>query len=162
MMTFKDLKSGHTVYLLDRTALKYEEGLVTATSLPLPDMTPGNYGRMLIDITVQTKDGRRNTYAVNDSEQTAYAGSLLLSASKDSVANEVRAINAQAEETLAKVPDAQRTASVCKALLAELDTAYRDRQETEGRFRKIDERFGSMEAKMDRILEAMGRKADGE
>lgn len=56
------------------------------------------------------------------------------------------------------MPDAQRTVSVCKTLLAELDTAYRDRQETEGRFRKIDERFGSMEAKMDRILEAMGRK----
>lgn len=155
-MTFKELKSGYPVYLLDRTALRYEQGKVMAVGMPHADVQPGNYGKMLVDITIQTGD-KRNTYSVNDAEQTAYAGSLLIATSKDCVANEVRAVNAQAEETLAKVGEAQQTVASCKALLEELDTSFKEKQATEKRFEKIDERFCSMEEKMDRILSAINK-----
>ncbi len=157
-MTFKDLKSGYPVYLLDRTALKYEQGKVMAVSLPHADMQPGNYGKMLVDISIQTNDGKQNTYSVSDTEQTAYAGNLLITCSKECVVNEVRAINAQAEEILAKADTAQRTVDSCKALLEELDTAFKDKQETEKKFNKIDERFSAMEDKMDKILSAINTK----
>lgn len=157
-MTFKDLKSGYPVYLLDRTALKYEQGKVMAVSLPHADMQPGNYGKMLVDISIQTNDGKQNTYSVSDTEQTAYAGNLLITCSKECVVNEVRAINAQAEEILAKADTAQRTVGSCKALLEELDTAFKDKQETEKKFNKIDERFSAMEDKMDKILSAINTK----
>ncbi len=156
-MTFKDLKSGFPVYLLDRSALKYGQGRVTAVGLPHADLQSCNFGKMLVDVTILS-DGKQNTYSVCDAEPTAYAGNLLIATGKEYIANEVRAINAQAEETLAKVPEAQRTLSVCKTLLADLDTAYRDRRETESRFQRIDERFSGMESKIDRILEAMGKQ----
>lgn len=108
-MTFKDLKSGFPVYLLDRTALTYEQGRVMSVGMPRADLQTCNYGKMYVDITIQS-GGKQNTY------------------------------------------------SVCEALLAELDTAYKDRQATETRFQRIDERFSGMESKTDRILEAMGRK----
>ena len=60
-MTFKDLKSGYPIYLLDRTALKYEQGKVMAVGLPHADVQPGNFGKMLIDVTIQAKDGKQNT-----------------------------------------------------------------------------------------------------
>ncbi len=154
-MTFKDLKSGYPIYLLDRTALKYEQGKVMAVSAPHTDMQPGNFGKMLVDVTIQTKDGKQNTYSVSDTEQTAYAGSLLITSNKECVVNEVRAINAQAEETLAKVAEMKKIVEGCKTLLAELDTTFKDKQETEKRFQKIDERFSGMEDKMDRILSAI-------
>lgn len=122
-----------------------------SVSAPHADIQACNYGKMLVDITIQSAD-RQNTYSVNDTEQTAYAGSLLLSTDKEHVINEVRAINAQAEETLAKVDEAKRTISSCRTLLVELDTAYKEKQQTEQRFQKIDERFGGMEEKMDKIL----------
>lgn len=157
-MTFKDLKSGYPVYLLDRTALKYEQGNVMSVSLPHADVQPGNYGKMLVDITIQTKDGKQNTYSVSDTEQTAYAGSLLLTCNKESAVNEVRAIKAQAEETLAKAETSRTVIDNCKVLLEELDTTFKDKQETEKRFHKIDERFSAMEDKMDKILSAINTK----
>ena len=157
-MTFKDLKSGYPIYLLDRTALKYEQGKIMAVGLPHADVQPGSYGKMLVDITIQTADGKQNTYSVNDSEQVAYAGVLLLTCNKDCIINEVRAINAQAEEILSKVSDNQTIVTNCKALLEELDTTFRDKQETEKRFHNIDERFSAIESKMDKILAAISNK----
>lgn len=157
-MTFKDLKSGYPVYLLDRTALKYEQGNVMSVSLPHADVQPGNYGKMLVDITIQTKDGKQNTYSVSDTEQTAYAGSLLLTCNKESAVNEVRAIKAQAEEALVKAETSRTVIDNCKVLLEELDTTFKDKQETEKRFHKIDERFSAMEDKMDKILSAINTK----
>lgn len=157
-MTFKDLKSGYPIYLLERTALIYRQGKVMSVGIPHADLQPGNYGKMLVDISIQTPDGKTNTYSVCDTEQTAYAGSLLLSCSKECVTNEVRAIKTQTEETLAKVADAQKTIDGCKELLKELDTNYKDRQETEKRFLKIDDRFTAMEDKMDKILSAINNK----
>ncbi len=157
-MTFKDLKSGYPIYLLDRTTLKYTQGKVMAVGIPHADVQPGNYGKMLIDVSIQTNDGKQNTYSVSDIEQTAYAGTLLLTCNKDCIVNEVRAINAQAEDTLTKVEAARKTVDNCKTLLEELDTAFKDKQETEKRFQKIDERFSGMEDKMDKILLALSNK----
>lgn len=157
-MTFKDLKTGYPIYLLDRIALRFEQGKVMAVSSPHADMQPGNFGKMLVDISIQTKDGKQNTYSVSDTEQTAYAGNLLLTCNKECVVNEVRAINAQAEETLAKVDASRKTMDGCKALLEELDTAFKDKQETEKRFLKIDERFSAMEGKMDKLLSIINNK----
>ncbi len=159
-MTFKDLKSGYPVYLLDRTALRYEQGKVMAVSPPHTDVQPGNFGKMLVEVGIQTKDGKQNTYSVSDTEQTAYAGSLLITCNKECVVNEVRAIKAQAEETLAKVETSRKTAEDCKALLEELDTTFKDRQETEKRFQKIDERFTGIEDKMDRLLSAINKNVN--
>ena len=155
-MMFKDLKSGFPVYLLDRNSLHYEQGKVMAVSAPHADITPGNYGKMLVEITIQT-DGKQNTYSVSDSEQTAYAGALLISTSKEYIANEVRAIYTQAEEVLAKVSETQQRLALCQSLLEELDTAYKDKQQTEQRFQKIDQRFGGIEQKMDKILSAVNQ-----
>lgn len=155
-MTFKDLKSGYPIYLLDRTALRYEQGKVMAVGMPHADLQTGNFGKMLIDVTIQA-DGKQNTYSVSDTEKTAYAGSLLIACEKEYVINEVRAINAQAEETLAKVEASQKTVANCKALLEELDTTFKDKQETERRFLKLEERFGGIEDKMDKLLSAIGK-----
>lgn len=155
-MTFKDLKSGYPIYLLDRTALRYEQGKVMAVGMPHADLQAGNFGKMLIDVTIQA-DGKQNTYSVSDTEKTAYAGSLLIACEKECVINEVRAINAQAEETLAKVEASRKTVANCKTLLEELDTTFKDKQETEHRFLKLEERFGSIEDKMDRLLSVIAK-----
>ena len=66
-MTFKDLKSGYPIYLLDRTALRYEQGKVMAVGMPHADLQTSNFGKMLIDVTIQT-DGKQNTYSVSENK----------------------------------------------------------------------------------------------
>ena len=151
-MTFKEMKSGYAVHLFDRNTMRYEEAKVMSIGMPRADLTVGNYGKMLVDITIQTADGKQNTYSVADTERTAYAGTLMLTTDKECVVGEVKGIKAQAEETLAKVAEMQKQVECCKTLLEELDTAYREKQETENRFRKIEERFGAIGEKMDRML----------
>jgi peptidoglycan hydrolase CwlO-like protein len=156
-MTFKDLKSGYAVYLFDRNSLHYEQGKLMSISAPRADLSLG-ITKMVVDITVMTSDGKQNTYSVADSEQCAYAGTLMLTTSKECVANEVRTISAQAEETLAKVDETRRKAETCKQLLEELDTAFKEKQQTEQRFQKIEERFGAIGEKMDKILKLIETK----
>lgn len=150
-MTFKELKSGYPLYLFDRGTMRYEQAKVMSVGMPRADLTVGNYGKMLVDVTVQTADGKQNTYSVADTERSAYAGTLMLTTDKECVVDEVRAAKAQAEEALSKVEEMKRTVGKCDALLEELDTAFREKQETESRFRKIEE-------KMDRLLNLMESK----
>ncbi len=147
-MTFKDLKSGYPIYLLDRTALKYEQAKVMNVQ---GNFTPTTFGKMEVNVTVQTADGKQNTYSVTDTEQTAYAGTLLLATSKDCVINEVNALKSNSEEVLAKVEEHKRIVEVCGKLLAELDTAFRDQQRT-------NERLDKMECKLDEIFKFVKSK----
>ena len=145
------MKSGYPLYLFDRGTMRYEQAKVMSVGMPRADLTVGNYGKMLVDVTVQTADGKQNTYSVADTERSAYAGTLMLTTDKECVVDEVRAAKAQAEEALSKVEEMKRTVGKCDALLEELDTAFREKQETESRFRKIEE-------KMDRLLNLMESK----
>lgn len=140
-MTFKDLKSGYPVYLLDRTALVYEQAKVMAVQ---QNYTPSSFGKMEVNVTIQTKDGKQNIYSVADTERTAYAGTLLIATEKESIVNELNMLKSNSEEALGKMDEHKRTIERCTSLLAELDTAFRDQQ-------KINERLDQMESKLEEI-----------
>lgn len=147
-MMFKELKSGYPIYLFDRASLKYEQARVMSTT---PNYQAG-FGKMEVNVTIQTKDGKQNTYSVNDTEQTAYANTLLLSTSKECVINEVNALKATSEEVLSKVDEHKRIVDECSKLLAEIDTSFRDQQKT-------NERLDNLENKLDEIFKFVKQKS---
>lgn len=140
-MTFKDLKSGYPVHLLDRTALVYEQAKVMAVQ---QNYTPSSFGKMEVNVTIQTKDGKQNIYSVADTERTAYAGTLLIATEKESIVNELNMLKGNSEEALGKMDEHKRTIERCTSILAELDTAFRDQQKT-------NERLDQMESKLEEI-----------
>lgn len=156
-MVFKDLKAGYPIHLLDRITMKYEQAKVMNVGLPHNDPTPGQYGKMLIDVTIQTKDGKQNAYSLSDSEQTAYAGNLMISVSKEYVLNEVRSTKVQAEEYIKSVESKKTIITACDKLLGEIDTDFKEKQENEERFKKIDERFEGLEGTLGKILAAVNK-----
>ncbi len=141
-MMFKELKSGYPIYLFDRSSVKYEQAKVMSVQ---QNFQPSTFGKMEVNVTVQTMDGKQNTYSVTDTEQTAYAGTLLLATSKECVVNEVNVLKSNSEEVLAKVEEHKRIVEECSKLLAELDTTFRDQQKT-------NERLNQMESKLDEIF----------
>lgn len=141
-MMFKELKSGYPIYLFNRASLRYEQGKVMNVQ---QNFNPTNFGKMEVNVTVQTGDGKQNIYSVTDTEQTAYAGTLLLATSKECVVNEVNALKSNSEEVLAKVDEHKRIVEECGKLLSELDTTFRDQQRT-------NERLDQMESKLDEIF----------
>lgn len=149
-MYFKDIKSGFVVHLLDRATLSYEEAKVTS-AVSHADMKPGNYGKILVNITIETADGKKNTYEVPDSEQVAYAGTLMISAEKANVLAEVRNIKSQAEDAVKSVEQQKATISKCGELMELLDTDFKEKQQTEQRFKNLED-------KMDKVLKLFESK----
>lgn len=147
-MMFKELKSGYPIYLFDRASLKYEQAKVMNAQ---PNYQPTTIGKLETNITVQTKDGKQNTYSVTDSEQAAYAGTLLVAATKEAVINEINILKGNSEEVLNKVEEHKHIVSECGKLLAELDTTFRDQQRT-------NERLDNLENKLDEIFKFVKQK----
>ncbi len=147
-MMFKELKSGYPIYLFDRASLKYEQAKVMNAQ---PNYQPTTIGKLETNITVQTKDGKQNTYSVTDSEQAAYAGTLLVAATKEAVINEINILKSNSEEVLNKVEEHKHIVSECGKLLAELDTTFRDQQRT-------NERLDNLENKLDEIFKFVKQK----
>nr|DAK59945.1 MAG TPA: hypothetical protein [Caudoviricetes sp.] len=141
-MLFKELKGNYPIFLLDRATLKFEQAKVMNVQ---PNYQSVNMNRIEVNVTIQNKEGKQNTYAVADSEQSAYAGNLFISTSKDCIINEVNALKNASEEVLSKVEEHKQTVEKCKELLAELDTTFRDQQKT-------NERLNQMESKLDEIF----------
>ena len=141
-MLFKELKGNYPIFLLDRATLKFEQAKVMNVQ---PNYQSVNMNRIEVNVTIQNKEGKQNTYAVADSEQSAYAGNLFISTSKDCIINEVNALKNASEEVLSKVEEHKQTVEKCKELLAELDTTFRDQQRT-------NERLNQMESKLDEIF----------
>ena len=134
--------SNYPIFLLDRATLKFEQAKVMNVQ---PNYQSVNMNRIEVNVTIQNKEGKQNTYAVADSEQSAYAGNLFISTSKDCIINEVNALKNASEEVLSKVEEHKQTVEKCKELLAELDTTFRDQQKT-------NERLNQMECKLDEIF----------
>lgn len=147
-MMFKELKSGYPIYLFDRASLRYEQAKVMNVQ---PNYQAG-YGKMEVNVTIQTKDGKQNTYSVVDTEQSAYANTLLIATNKDCVVNEVNALKSTSEEVLSKVDEHKRIVEECGKLLAELDTTFRDQQQTE-------KRLSNLEDTMQEILKYVKQKS---
>lgn len=141
-MLFKELKGNYPIFLLDRATLSFEQAKVMNVQ---PNYQSVNMNRIEVNVTIQNKEGKQNTYAVADSEQSAYAGNLFISTSKDCIINEVNALKNASEEVLSKVDEHKQTVEKCKNLLAELDTSFRDQQKT-------NERLDQMESKLDEIF----------
>ena len=141
-MLFKELKGNYPIFLLDRATLSFEQAKVMNVQ---PNYQSVNMNRIEVNVTIQNKEGKQNTYAVADSEQSAYAGNLFISTSKDCIINEVNALKNASEEVLSKVDEHKQTVEKCKNLLAELDTSFRDQQKT-------NKRLDQMESKLDEIF----------
>ena len=139
---FKELKAGYPIFLFDRATLLYQQAKVMNVQ---QNFNPSAFGKMEVNVSIQTKDGKTSIYSVTDTESSAYAGTLLLATSKENVVNEVSALKSNSEEALAKADEHKRIAEECGKLLAELDTSFRDQQKT-------NERLDQMESKLDEIF----------
>ncbi len=148
-MMFKELKSGYPIFLFDRSSLKFEQAKVMSVQ---QNYNPSSFGKMEVNVTIQAKDGKQNTYSVTDSERTAYAGTLLIATQKDCVVNEVNVLKSNSEDALQRVNEHKRIVEVCGKLLAELDTSFRDQQKT-------NERLDNLENKLDEIFKFVKQKS---
>lgn len=159
--------AGGTIYaLLKGEELMYEEGVIISVGQQRMDMPQVPAGQMslppvknVVDVTYQI-GGKNYTDAV---DVTAYmfptekTGCItLVSTDIDSIVKELHATLKVSENYIAdaekQVPKQKKRVKECKSLIAQLDTSFKDKQETELRFSKLEEVQREQGGKLDKIL----------
>ena len=143
-MQFKDIKQNYPVYILDKSNLDFTQGKVTAVSFARMDMNQKTgKTEMVKDITIEA-NGKLATYAIPEELSVTYAGNIVLSTDKQGLINDVNAAQSRAEQILVQKEEAEALIAKAPQLLAELNPVYKERQETEKRFNKIENTVAEM------------------
>lgn len=155
MLLFKDIKQNYPVYILDTQEFSLIQGKATQVSFPRLEMNQKTgKTEMVVDVTIEA-NGKMATYAIPESHSVTYAGHLVLSTEKSGLTSEVEAQKASAEQVLASASKAQNIIKKAPSLLAELNPMYKEKQETEQRFGKIETSINNMEELMKKQQEMM-------
>lgn len=168
---FKDMAAGATVHALVKgEELRYVTGTVVSigqprVDIPNPIQGIGQGYKQVVDVTFAV-DGKNYTEAV---EVTAcmfptnkLGGVSLVATDTEPIVRELRATEKldadYLKQTESEIPKREKRIEACKQLIAELDTDYKEKRETEDRFIRIEkkqEEFGGM---LKRILDAVENK----
>lgn len=151
-MYFKDLKQNYPVYILDKQTLTLTQGKVVAVGFPRMEMNPaaGKSG-MVVDVSI-VADGKTANYVIPENLSVTYAGNLVLSVDRQGLAGEVESMKVTAEQAIASVEQQKQILEKSTTLLAELNPTYREKQETEQRFSKIEASMGELKDMLSRLL----------
>lgn len=148
-MLFKDIKQNYPVYILNKQDLSLIQG--KAMQVPFPRMEVNQKtgkAEMVIDVTIEA-DGKTATYVIPESLSVTYAGNLILSTDKMSLASEIEAMKNTAEQVLASVNHHKEVLKKASSLLAELNPVYKEKQETEKRFKDIENTVTDVKGSVD-------------
>lgn len=145
-MTFRDIKQNSTVHLLDKATMEYKEANVQSVGVPhfaSPQLNQTASTGQVMDVTINGIP-----YVVACDNGIAYSEKVVFATDKALLLPEVKRLKTEAENILASVDRANETVTKCNGLLCELDTAFKERQETE-------KRFGAMESKINNLADMM-------
>lgn len=151
-MYFKDLKQNYPVYILDKQTLTLTQGKAVAVGFPRMEMNPAaGKSRMVVDVSI-VADGKTANYVIPENLSVTYAGNLVLSVDRQGLAGEVESMKVTAEQAIASVEQQKQILEKSTTLLAELNPTYREKQETEQRFSKIEASMGELKDMLSRLL----------
>lgn len=157
-MIFKDIKQGNTVYMLDKGQLTTKCCRVTATA---PHLSAGigtftqAQGQLMVDVTIDD-GGKTTTFTIPENLAVTFAGDLVLATSQQGLSSEVERMKAEGERILASVERQKSVIEKSGELLARLNPQYREKQETEKRFRGIEGDIGSVKEMVQKLLDKLG------
>lgn len=143
-MTFRDIRQNNNLHLLDKGAIEYEEVKVEAVGMPrypTPQVGQSAPTGQVVDITIKGVP-----YVVACDNSIAYSDKVVFAIDKGMLLPEVKRLKTEAENILASVDKAHETVTKCNGLLCELDTAFKEKQETE-------KRMGAMESKINGLAD---------
>lgn len=152
-MTFRDLKQNSNVHFLDKEALTYEEARVEAVGMPrfaTPQVGQTAPTGQVVDITI-----KGTPYVVGCDNSIAYSAGAVFSTERAQLLPEVRRMKTEAEAVLAGVEKARETIGKCDALLCELDTAFKERQEQEARMNAVEGKLNTLSDMLRGFIEEM-------
>lgn len=143
-MTFKELKQGYSVYILDKENMCVKNAKVVNMSTPHIDKRNYELGVALVVDVALDVNGTVTTYTFKEDTETGYVQSTVITTDKQNIIREVEAIKSQSEEALSQVDTHKERLQKCNDILVEFNPAVKEKQ-------AIDARFGKLESSMDEL-----------
>lgn len=154
-MQFKDIKQNYPVFVLDKKEMTVTTGKATAVGFPRMEMNPKTGKQeIVVDLTVEA-NGKTGTYAIPEGLSITYADNIVLSTNQQGLATEIEALQNAAKQYFQMKDYQQKVLDTSPTLLAELNPVYKERQETENRFNKIEGSISEMKELMMKQQEMM-------
>ena len=155
MLQFKDIKQNYPIYIFDNQEFSFIQGKAVEVGFPRLEMNPKTgKSEMVIDIAIEA-DGKKATYAIPENMSVTWAGNLVLSTDKAGLTSEVESAVERAKQIIAAAPKAQKVIDKAPSILADLNPVFKEKQETEQRFNKIEGSISRMEELMQKQQEMM-------
>lgn len=155
-MTFKELKQGYPIHILDKDKLTVKQGKVQSTAFPRVDTMQGQR-QMVVDITVE-HNGTTATYTMPEDACLVYANNLVISTEPQGLIVEVEKMKSEAEHILSSVEHQKEIVEVSDELLAKLNPAFKEKRETEQRFEQLEKRMNSVDDNISQLLSLVKSK----
>ena len=154
-MQFKDIKQNYPVFVLDKKEMTVTTGKATAVGFPRMEMNPKTGKQeIVVDVTVEA-NGKTGTYAIPEGLSITNADNIVLSTNQQGLATEIEALQNAAKQYFQMKDYQQKVLDTSPTLLAELNPVYKERQETENRFNKIEGSISEMKELMMKQQEMM-------
>lgn len=154
MLSFKDIKQNYPVFILDKQEMAFIQGKVTSVSFPHYDANvgqmPGSSTQMVVDVTVEA-NGKTATYVIPESASITKAGNVVLATERESLVHEIEALKVSSEQVIASVDYHKKVVEKSSELLKELNPVYREKEESEKRFKAIEGSVAEMGARVSEL-----------
>lgn len=161
---FSALNQGSIVYILDKTERpKFKVGEIVSISQPKVDYNStgqfGQYQATTVDIKVNI-DG--NTYEYNSipssySVITYNNGKITLSETKQGLQSEVESILQNSKQIVEKIDTYKQNIIDCESILKQLNPQFAKDKERDERLNSLEERFGGVEDRLDKIINLINK-----
>lgn len=146
MLSFKDLKENYPLFILDKQDMSLTQGKVVSVTPPHYDVKAGQPS-MVVEIEVEA-NGRTRPYVIPENLSVTWSGSSVLATEKEGLIRDIEAIKSTSEQVLASVGYHQGVVEKSSELLKELNPAFREREESEKRFKAIEGSVAEMGAEV--------------
>lgn len=156
-MTFKDIQKNHPVFILDKSTVELRQGKVVEAA---PHMNTGlatisGSGQPMRDVTIEM-DGKQTVYTIPEHLSITFAGDIVLSTDKQGLSTEVERMKNEADTVLSSVERMKTIKQKSEELLADLNPAVKEKQETEKRFKSIEGDISGIRGMVKQLLDKLG------
>lgn len=156
-MEFKNIQRNHPVFVLDKQRVEVKEGKVIDNQPHLNTgiATISGSGQPMRDVTIEV-EGKQIVYTIPEHLETTFAGDLVLATDKANLIPEVGKMVNEAEETIKAYEPSKEKKRRGEELLATLNPAIKEKQETERRFKALEGDVSGIRSMVKQLLDKLG------
>lgn len=152
-MSFKELKRGLPVYILNKETLEYITGKVSQDATP-PRLNTTFGQPMIVDVSIESQ-GTIKIWSLPADQQIAEIqtdANTVIATDKTPLISIIKSIKTDCENYIQGVDLAKEKLAKADQLIAELDVVFKQQQQTEERFVRLEQSIDSINHQLENTL----------